>query len=247
MSSTRDLVKPGTDCWVRWPLNHCLSTTQPSTTPHPYTSICVHLYYLTQMSLTRLMSTYPWWQQVPTFASAQPFPIVIIFIFLSLAKRPAHLHIFYLWQISPAHLYTFYLWQSGLRIFILFIFGKAARASLYILSLVKRSFHSSNIQSSIIMILQVLTFWVGLTQITSTSTIHLKILEIQFFRWCRTPKKSGFEWLCWVRNLKEATSSHFKFFKRYKIPLPVLNADRFLMPVQRLGICVSGLNTLQEC
>jgi len=75
--------------------------------------------------------------------------------FLSLAKRPEHLYTFYLWQISPAHLYTFYLWQirpahlydfylwqSSLRIFILFIFGKAACASLYILSLVKRSFHS---------------------------------------------------------------------------------------------------------
>ena len=63
------------------------------------------------MSLTRLMSTYPWCQQVPTFASAQPFPIVIIFIFLSLANRPAHLCAFYLWQIRPAHLYTFDLWQ----------------------------------------------------------------------------------------------------------------------------------------
>ena len=28
-SSTRDLVKPGTDCWDRWPLNHCLLATRP--------------------------------------------------------------------------------------------------------------------------------------------------------------------------------------------------------------------------
>ena len=41
---------------------------------------------------------------------------------ISLAKRPANLSIFY-------------LWQSGLRILILFIFGNAACASLYILSL----------------------------------------------------------------------------------------------------------------
>jgi len=28
-SSTRDLVKPGTDCWDRRPLNHCLLATRP--------------------------------------------------------------------------------------------------------------------------------------------------------------------------------------------------------------------------
>jgi len=48
----------------------------PATTPHPYiVSVCT-LYYMTQMSITRLMSTYPWCQKVPTFASAQPLPII---------------------------------------------------------------------------------------------------------------------------------------------------------------------------
>ena len=32
---------------------------------------------------------------------------------------------FYLLPLRPAHLYTFYLGEGGLRIFILFIFGKA--------------------------------------------------------------------------------------------------------------------------
>jgi len=38
-------------------------------------SVCI-LYYLTQMSLTRLMSTYTWCQKVLMFASAQPLPII---------------------------------------------------------------------------------------------------------------------------------------------------------------------------
>jgi len=43
-------------------------------TPTPV-SVCI-LDYLTQMSLNRLMSTYPWCQRVLTFASAQPLPII---------------------------------------------------------------------------------------------------------------------------------------------------------------------------
>jgi len=44
----------------------------PTLTP---VSVCTK-YYLTQMSLTRLMSTYRWCQKVQTFASAQPLPII---------------------------------------------------------------------------------------------------------------------------------------------------------------------------
>ena len=41
----------------------------------------------------------------------------------------------YHWQSGLLTFLFFYLWQSGLRILILFIFGNAACASLYILSL----------------------------------------------------------------------------------------------------------------
>jgi len=42
MSSTRDLIEPGTDCWVRWPLNHCLLKTQSRHYTPPLNSLCVH-------------------------------------------------------------------------------------------------------------------------------------------------------------------------------------------------------------
>jgi len=137
MSSTPDLVEPGTDCWVRWPLNHCLLTTQSLHHNPPLRQyLCAPILFDTQMSLTGLMCTYPWCPKVPAFASAQPFPIVIIFIFLSLAKRPeqlspAHLYTFNLWHISPAHLYTFYVSQLSPVYLYTFYLWQVSPAHLY--------------------------------------------------------------------------------------------------------------------
>ena len=85
MSSTRDLVKPGTDCWDRWPLNHCLLTTQSlHNNPPLHQYLCAPILFDPNVTYWTLYTFYIW------------------------QLSPAHLDTFYLWQLSPAQ---HYLWQ----------------------------------------------------------------------------------------------------------------------------------------
>jgi len=135
MSLTRDLVKTGTDYWDRWPLNHCLLTTRSHHyTPTPL-SVCI-LCYLTQMSPTRLIITYPWCQRVPTFVQRNhsplsgrncrvvwfQMPLVVDWIHVLTAEIPT-------WSIILSlHTSLFPQFPWRLRCFLSSLFSKEMRA-----------------------------------------------------------------------------------------------------------------------
>ena len=102
MSSTRDLAEPGTDCWVRWPLNHCLLTTQSlHHNPPLHQYLCAPILFDPNVTYCHHLCIFIFGKAAWAAKSSAS-----VYCFLW-QLSPAHLYTFYLWHLSPAHLYTF--------------------------------------------------------------------------------------------------------------------------------------------
>jgi len=109
-SSTRDLVKPGTDCWDRRPLNHCLLATRPRHCTSPLNKYLYAFFFVSascssflnrrspsHSTITRRRPPHVLWYHISYEITASIVTLEVM------NKHPIK---FYVYIISKLHIYT---------------------------------------------------------------------------------------------------------------------------------------------